>query len=239
MAGPPNPAAIKQRIMDHMNADHADSLDDYLEFYNKITAAPSSARMIDFDLDFIRIEYKDTAGITHSSLVKIDPPMGSLGDSRVRLVAMAEEATGKSFHQPPDVPSPTNVPVVSDIPVKAIGWTPPGIGGLLSLASICFGFWALHHPYPLSPEGPVQAYLPAFLVEFGRGYREQLFAGMIGIHVIEAISNARTCWEAGTSIPILIIWTINAFFEGGPAMLRLNKLVEDRTKVDETGRRDI
>jgi hypothetical protein len=238
MAGPP-PAAIKQRIMAHMNADHADSLDDYLKFYNNVTAAPASAKLIDFDLDYMRIEYRDTAGITHSSLVKIDPPMGSLGESRVRLVAMAEEATGKSFHQPPDVPSPTNVPTVPDIAVKAIGWTPPGIVGLLTLAAIYFGFWALHHPYPLSPEGPVKEYLPVFLVEFGRKYREQLFAGMIGIHAIEAISNARTCWEAGTSIPILIIWTVNAFFEGGPAMVRLNKLVENRTKIDETGRREI
>ena len=232
MAGPPNAAAMKQHIISYMNADHADSLEHYLKFYNKITPASKSAKMVDLDLDSIRIEYHDASGTTHTSVVKIDPPMASLGDARARLAAMAEEASGKSFHQPPDLPSPTALHPVPDIPIKPLVWTLPEWPGLISLAAICFGFWALHHPYPLSPGGPLQAYLPAFLVEFGRKFREQLFAMMIGIHVVEAISNAKTCFEQGSSIPVLIIWTIDGFFEGGPSMLRLSRLVEKRTKFD-------
>jgi len=232
MAGPPNATAMKQRIISYMNADHPNSLEHYLKFYSKITPASKSAKMVDVDLDSICIEYLDASGTTHTSVIKLDPPMASLSDARARLVAMAEEASGKSFHQPPDLPSPAPVHPVPDIPIKPLVWTPPEWPGLVSLAAICFGFWALHHPYPLSPEGPLQAYLPAFLVEFGRKFREQLFAMMIGIHVIEALSNAKTCFEQGSSVTVLIIWTINGFFEGGPSMLRLSRLVENRTKFD-------
>src|ERR1700694_2491278 len=53
MAGPPI-AAIKARIMAHMNTEHPDSLEDYLKFYNNINAAPQSAKMIDLDLDSLK-----------------------------------------------------------------------------------------------------------------------------------------------------------------------------------------
>jgi putative heme iron utilization protein len=39
MAGA-NAGAIKARIIEHMNADHSDSLEDYLKFYNSINTAP-------------------------------------------------------------------------------------------------------------------------------------------------------------------------------------------------------
>ena len=74
----------------------------YLKFYNSINATPQSAKLVDFDLDFLKIEYANKSGIKQSAIVKIDPPMSSLSESRVRLVSMAEEASGKSFHQPPD-----------------------------------------------------------------------------------------------------------------------------------------
>jgi hypothetical protein len=72
--------------------------------------------------------------------------------------------------------------------------------------------------------------LPTFLVLFGRNFREQLFAMMIGIHVIEGMIVAGKCLEQGMSIPFLVLWTINGFFEGGPAIMRINKLIAQNGK---------
>ena len=220
----PNADAIKTRIMSYMNADRPDTLEDYLKFYNSINASPQSAKLVDFDLDFLKIEYTDKSGIKQSATVKIDPPMSSFSESRARLVSMAEEASGKAVHQQPDLP-------MASAPAKdPLGWTPPEFVGYGSLVSICFGFWSLSHSYPLSPEGPLQAFLPALLIEFARKYRDQLFAMMIGIHIIEGGVVAKKCIEEGVSWPILILWTINGVFEGGPAIVRINKLIEKRRK---------
>src|SRR5271169_2085756 len=102
MAAPPT-AAIKARIMQYMNTDRPETLEDYLKFYNNITPVPQSAKLIDFDLDFLQIEYTTPSGSKDSSIIKIIPPMSNLSESRVKFVAMAEEATGKSYHQPPNV----------------------------------------------------------------------------------------------------------------------------------------
>ena len=230
MAAPPA-AAIKARIMQYMNTDRPETLEDYLKYYNSINPVPKSAKLVDFDLDYLKIEYTNHSGSKESSTVKINPPMSSLSDSRVKFVAMAEEATGKSYHQPPD---PSSVPPLQSTPTTTtktqIGWTPPEWPGLISLSAISLGYWALSHPYPLSPEGPLIRILPTFLVLFGRTFREQLFAMMIGIHVIEGIVVARKCLEQGMSIPFVVLWTINGALEGGPAIVRINKLIEQRTK---------
>lgn len=214
-----NADAIKTRIKSYMNAERPDSLEDFLKFYNSIKATPQSAKLVDFDLDFLKIEYANKSGIKQSAIVKIDPPMSSLSESRVRLVSMAEEASGKSFHQLPTASAPAKDP---------LGWTPPEFVGYGSLVAISFGFWALSHSYPLSPEGPLQAFLPALVIEFSRQYRDQLFAMMIGIHVIEGSVVAKKCLEEGVPWPLLILWTVNGVFEGGPTIVRINKLIEKR-----------
>jgi hypothetical protein len=220
----PNADVIKTRTMLYMNANRPESLEDYLRFYNSINATPQSAKLLDFDLDFMKIEYADKSGTKQSAIIKIDPPMSSLSESRVRLASRSEEASGKSFHQPPDL-HPASAPSQG-----SLGWTPPEFVGYGSLVSICFGFWALSHSYPLSPEGPLQNFLPVLVIELSRKYRDYLFAMMIGIHVIEGGIVARKCLEEKVSWPLLILWTINGVFEGGPAIMRINKLIEKRRK---------
>lgn len=211
-----------------MNADHPDSLEDYLKFYNNINAVPQSAKLLDLSLDSLKIEYRDGSDSIKTSIVKIAPPMSSYAESRVKLVAMAEEATGKSFHQPPDLPPPASVPTMAVPAKKSIGYSPPGFAGLITIAGICFGFWALAYEYPLSPVGPLAKFLPAIVVELARKYREQLFAMMIGIHVVEAMYVATKCLDNGVSLPLMILWSVNTFIEGGPAMARVNRLIKEK-----------
>jgi hypothetical protein len=232
MATPPA-AAIKARIMQYMNIDRPETLGEYLKFYNNVNAVPQSAKLVDFDLDFLKIEYTTTAGSKDSCIVKIIPPMSNLSESRVKFVAMAEEATGKSYHQLPDAtaaPPLVTFTTTTRTTKGHVGWTLPEWPGLISLSGICFGYWALSYPFPLSPEGPLIRILPTFLVLFGRNFREQLFAMMIGIHVIEGMVVAGKCLEQGMSIPLLVLWTINGFFEGGPTIMRINKLIAQNGK---------
>jgi len=223
MAGA-NAGAIKARIIEHMNAEHSDSLEDYLKFYNSINAAPQSAKLVEFDLDFMKIEYTNELGSKETNIVKIAPPMSNLSGSRARLVAMAEEATGKSLNQPSDsTTGPESAPSN-----ERIGWTRPEGLGFITLSAACFGFWALNNPYPLSAEGPLVRILPTSLVLFGRNFREQLFAMMIGLHMIEAMVVARKCLEQRMSTPLMVLWTISGIFEGFPAIMRINKLIAKR-----------
>jgi hypothetical protein len=228
MSGPPNVEAIKARIMSHMNTDHPDSLEDYLKFYNDITAAPQSAKLIDLNLDSMKIEYRDGSDSIKTSIVKITPPMSSYSESRVKLVAMAEEATGKSFHQPPDLPPLAPVPTMAGPANKSIGYSAPGFAGLITTAGICFGFWALAYEYPLSSGGPLARFLPAIVVELARKYREQLFAMMIGIHIVEAMYAATKCLDNGVPLPLVVLWSVNTFIEGGPAIARINRLIREK-----------
>lgn len=221
----PNEAGIKERIMTYMNTSRRDSLEDYLRFYNNIVVAPQSAKLVDFEVDYLKLEYVDEAGSSQSGIVKINPPMASLAESRARLVSMAEEATGKSIQQSPD---PLTTSTDSVATVDPLGWTFPEFPGFISLVAITFGFWSLSHNYPLSPEGPLQLILPSLLVEYSRRFREQLFAMMIGIHVIEAGIIAKKCLEQGASFPVLVLWTVDGLFEGGPAIVRINKLIKKR-----------
>jgi hypothetical protein len=237
---------MKQRIISHMNADHPDSLEHYLEFYNDITCIPGSAKLIDLSLDSLLIEYSvPESSKAEMSTVKITPPMTSYAESRTKLVAMAEEATGQQFHVPPDPPvsnGPThnthNTHNTSHVDHavsgtsrgEEIGWTFPGLLGYLTTAAICFGYWALSHPEPLSAGGPLERYLPGLLVVFGRRFREQIFAMMIGIHVVEALVVLNKCIEQGVRLPYLVLWTLNTAVEGGPAIARFNHLVKSKRR---------
>ena len=216
----PSPAGIKERIIAYMNGDRKDCLEDYLRFYNKITCTPKSAKLIDFDLDHMKIEYSDAQGNIQTSTVKIDPPMQSLADSRSKMVAMAEEATGKSFHAPESATRP--------LTPKTLGWTPPEFEGYVLLATTAFGVWSLGSEYPLSVRGPLARVLPGLVVEYARRYREQLFAGMIGIHLIEALITVRKCLENGAGILMLLVWSVNTLLEGYPSIKRLNKAIKKR-----------
>ncbi|KAG8708446.1 hypothetical protein FRC08_018878 [Ceratobasidium sp. 394] len=85
---------IKDRIIRHMNADHQDSLANYLQYYAK--ASPSeaaTAELVDINTGGMTItRIIEPNGPPRPIVVPIDPPMDSLGQARERLVAMAFES---------------------------------------------------------------------------------------------------------------------------------------------------
>ncbi|CAE6431928.1 unnamed protein product [Rhizoctonia solani] len=85
-------SAMKDRIIQHMNKDHQDSLVDYLRFYASVPAREAStAQLVDISNDGMTCTVT-RGGSSRSVVVPISPPMDSLMQARERLVAMAFEA---------------------------------------------------------------------------------------------------------------------------------------------------
>ncbi|KAL2419600.1 hypothetical protein ABEF95_006432 [Exophiala dermatitidis] len=86
---PPDPAAIKSRIITHMNADHALSLRLYLSRYSHVPLpATKTAQMQDITLDHIIITLGPSSPASGRYRIPLDPHMKSLLEARERLVAM-------------------------------------------------------------------------------------------------------------------------------------------------------
>lgn len=94
MAGHSDAAALKDRIIRHMNADHHDSLVDYLRFYAKVPAQEAAtAELVDINTGGMTLtRVTEPNGPPRPIVIPIDPPMDSLKQSRERLVAMAFES---------------------------------------------------------------------------------------------------------------------------------------------------
>jgi hypothetical protein len=78
-------AAIKARIMKHMNADHQISLIYYLRHYASLsTRASRNAELT--DMTFSSMTIKSASSELHT--IPISPPLGSWADARPRVVEM-------------------------------------------------------------------------------------------------------------------------------------------------------
>jgi hypothetical protein len=108
-------AAIKARIIKHMNTEHAESLSLYLQHYSGLSAAEAATpKLVDISYDSLTIESSPSAISTSSTsavgragavyTIPVEPPMASWGDARPRVVAMDGEARA-GLGLPP-LPSP-------------------------------------------------------------------------------------------------------------------------------------
>ncbi|KEF54180.1 uncharacterized protein A1O9_09975 [Exophiala aquamarina CBS 119918] len=85
--GPPDPAAVKSRIITHMNADHQLSLRLYLQRYCHIP----SGGTVQASMEDITNEHMILKSSFGRHVVPLDPPMESLMQARERLVAMHQD----------------------------------------------------------------------------------------------------------------------------------------------------
>jgi hypothetical protein len=82
-------AASKQRIIKHMNGDHADSLSLYLQHYCKLSARTARGAVMT-DISLSAMAFRTTDGKTHT--IPLKPPMTSYAEARTRSVDMDREA---------------------------------------------------------------------------------------------------------------------------------------------------
>lgn len=88
MADSAKDAASKQRIIKHMNDDHADSLAVYTQHFCKLSqSASKGAKLADIDLDGMTLS---ASGKEHR--IPFSPPMKSYAEARARSVELDREA---------------------------------------------------------------------------------------------------------------------------------------------------
>lgn len=82
-------ATAKERIINHMNGDHADSLSYYLRHYAKLSERAARGATIT-DLSLSSMDFQTADGRTH--IIPINPPMKTWADARTRTVDMDRES---------------------------------------------------------------------------------------------------------------------------------------------------
>ncbi|KAH6645896.1 putative integral membrane protein [Truncatella angustata] len=212
-------AAIKARVVAHMNKDHAGELELYLRAFNGLPASAAARPQIT-DMSLGALTIRSASG-THT--VAIDPPLPNWGASRVKLVEMAQTALTKLG--------------LSDIKIDR--YAPPagldlvvffGIG-LYVVCAATLGF--------VRPGTAPWNLLDAFFPFGAEGYRwlvKAIFVPFVVIHVTESWWMASTRLEKHR-VPkggkVWWLWTISPSLEGVMAFKRFDRLVEtERKKKD-------
>lgn len=228
--------ALKTRIITHMNADHASSLDLFARYYCKLPARQSStAKLTDIELSHLIIS--TTSSFTNyatnrtiaRNYIPLSPPMASFSEARERMVAMHNEALdGLGF---------------SDIVVTE--YRPPQTPLHIVTFAVCLWTWIslCYRPnlLPTAPIKPVYAfwsvggYWPA-LASFVYYIQPIPLAIMLVIHPTEAIYFARTRLrkhQVPTGSSVWWSWVISNFIEGVGAFQRLDALVQEKEDEKE------
>lgn len=213
--------AMKQRIIKHMNNDHADSLSLYLQYYSKFSASSTrGATMTDISLS--AMTFQTTDGKTHT--IPLNPPMTSFADARTRSVDMDREARS----------------VLNISPIKLTSYLPPQkpahfiVFGLCAMAYINFATKHLMVPgtlfydkvLPWWPRGP-EAYLSTV---------NKVFYPMLAIHFTEAFFLDRTKlkkYGVARGSALWWKWIVSVFIEGWGSWDRIAAEMDRKTKEAE------
>jgi len=228
---PTDPAtnAIKTRIMNHMNADHASSLSFFTRYYCKLPAAQAStAKLTDIELNHLIISTTTsfsnyaTNRTTARNYIPIEPPMSSFSEARERMVAMHNEAVaGLGF---------------SDITVTH--YQPPkSVLHIFVFAITLWSWLSFCHRPNLLPDAPVKpiytfwsvgGYWPA-LASFAYYVQPLTVTAMLSIHISETIYFAYTrLYKHQVRIGSVLWWSwvTSNFIEGVGAIQRFDATVK-------------
>ena len=94
---------LRQRVIEHMNEDHADAVLLYVRALGGIDDA-TEARMATIDLEAMVLEYRSAAR-TGTVQVDFDPPLAGFEEVRPRLVALVADARQRiRSREDPNIP---------------------------------------------------------------------------------------------------------------------------------------
>ena len=214
-------AAAKQRIITHMNNDHADSLSLYLQHYSKLSARTAKGAVMT-DISLSAMTFQATDGKTH--IIPLKPPMKSFADARTRSVDMDREARS----------------ALDISPIKLTSYLPPRKPAHIIVFSLCamayINFATKHLMVPGTlfydkillwwPGGP-EAYI---------GLVNKVFYPMLAIHFTEAFLLDRTRLrkygvERGSAL--WWKWMASVFIEGWGCWDRIAAEVKRKTQESE------
>ena len=206
-------AAIKERIVTHMNSDHQDSLIRYLEHYCGVSSfSARNARLEDVTFSTLTIT---SNGKEHS--VPIEPPMTAWSDARPRVVAMDAEAVAGLGR--------------SDITIKKYA-KPYGFMLIVFVACVLtyanFSRRANFKPGSLLYDS-ILRYVPEF-ADFCWRLQPLVIYPMILLHGSEAISMVRSrLWKHNVPVGsrLWLTWVCGTFIEGYGSFVRFDALVKE------------
>ncbi|KAF2277656.1 integral membrane protein-like protein [Westerdykella ornata] len=212
--------AARERILKHMNADHQDSVQRYIEHLrNASFFQVRDARMTDISLTEMRIRYSGKEAV-----IPFEPPMKSMRDARERLVQMdqdALQALGRS-----------DITVTKFIPC----YVHPG--HLFNFSQCLVTFIAFSRPSHFKPGSLLFDNLlyrtPSF-ASFCLKIQPFLIGIMVAIHAFEAAGMAKRLRKHGLT-PLQMtwwLWVATCFIEGITSTWRLDGLVDQKRKEKE------
>lgn len=208
----------KDFVIKHMNADHADSLQLYLQAFCGITAREAKdASLEDLSLSHLILRAQGTR-----YLVPVDPPMKDYSEARGRLVALHKESLQKLGR--------------SDVTLTEYR-APRGIQAVI-FALCLYTYASCFRRGNLLPGSFVYEnlgfkYVPDF-AHFVYNIQPLLFPSVVGIHLVEsALLAVKRLKPLG--VPFMsglwCVWVASTFVEGFGAFQRIGQIVkEERAK---------
>lgn len=209
----------KARTITHMNQDHAADLAAILRHKSGLTEAQAAgAEMIDIDLAALHVRVVDSTGTPTVHIVPIEPPMGSWGERRTKLVEMtldARKALGVRDFYPPE------------------GW------GILSFAGVMWYFLSAAFVFSGNMKPGSLAWRFVEAIRFPGGPKlyativSYILVPMLLIHVAEAVYMAKSRL-APKRVPVgsalWLAWVVCAFFEGAPCWAKWDRRILGKHK---------
>lgn len=208
----------KDFIVKHMNADHADSLQVYLQAFCGITAREASdASLEDLSLSHLILRAQGTRYV-----VPVDPPMKDYSEARGRLVALHKESLEKLGR--------------SDVTLTEYR-APRGFHAVI-FALCLYTYASCFRRDNLLPgsfvyENLGYKFVPDF-AHFVYNIQPFLFPAVVGIHLLEsAVLAVKRLKPLG--VPFMsglwCAWVASTFVEGFGAFQRIGQIVkEERAK---------
>lgn len=247
---PTDDAALKTRVITHMNKDHKKSLSHYLQHYSKLPPAiADTAELVDISLSRITLSTRSSpTGATATTYLPIRPSsMQNLSESRERLVYMANECVAGLG--------------LSPYVVKT--YTPPGIVGVAVIVGVLAGLWTFSAKRNLA-EGSfarvfvishfTSEWMDGWMVDWANSNSYLLqnyhpladflmrthlvgFVAIIVIHLAECVHLQRTRLrkhQVETFSKIWWLWIMTGSLEGFGVLKRFDKEVEEVIKARKT-----
>ena len=207
-------AAAKDRIVQHMNKDHQDSLIRYLEHYCHVSSYYARNAQLE-DITFTSMTI--TSGKSCRYIIPLDPPLASWSEARPRVVAMDSvsiEGLKRSKIIVKKYKRPKGLWIV----------VPFLVAGTMAAFSKRSNFepGSLFYDYLLK-------FVPDF-AKFCHTIQPYLLPGILMIHTTETAHMISSRLEKH-SVPRFSAlwwkWVISAFFEGVGAFRRIDRIVAD------------
>jgi len=231
MAGPTT--RTKQRIITHMNADHAESLQHFAQHFSQLPCElATTARLTDISVTRMTLGMTSSLGVESTVHIPFTPAMGSLAECWERLKGMAAEAEA-GVRAAREGVAGGKVRGVQEVE-EAVEWTHPGVVGWATIGGVSYGLRSFWTGSPFGSGGWVRGVLTPlgleWLTDIALSYRYYFFALIILLHVAETLLFLPRLRAAGvvTGSGSWWAWCAGMMAEGVGCRIRLNREIRRR-----------